>query len=150
MQADPLNYRQRMVEVSDLVDASRVTLEPFEARGGKLLLVHGTSNFAVSFHNTTDCDERLVAQFGAARFDGFVRNYVVPGFAHGAGSFEMTWDSLGTLDAWVDQGRVPADLVATDVSPAALGRTRTMCRYPSWARYLGGDTRVASNYICSS
>jgi len=146
---DPARYRERIVEVSNLVDANRVSLDAFEAHGGKLLLMHGTSDFAVSVHNTTDYYERLVAHFGQARLDRFAQYYVVPGFAHGGGPFDMTWDPLGTLDGWVDQGRVPEHLVATDINPATQGRSRPMCRYPSWPKYVGPDASRAASFVCS-
>jgi feruloyl esterase len=145
---DPTAYRERLQTLSEQIDASRVSLEPFEAHGGKMLLMHGTSDFAVPVHNTTDYYLRLLQHFGAQRLDGFVRYYVVPGFAHGGGPFDMTWDPLATLDAWVDRGRPPADLVTTDRNPANHARTRPMCRYPSWPQFVGPDVDAASSFVC--
>jgi len=58
------------------------------------------------------------------------------------------WDSLATLDAWVEKGEAPAAQVVAD-SVGVPGRTRPLCEYPAWPRYRGtGDINNASSFIC--
>jgi feruloyl esterase len=93
--------------------------------------------------------ERLVARFGQAVADTFVRFYRIPGFAHGNGLFNAKFDALGALDAWVDGGRAPGTLEAVDINPENHQRRRPMCVYPSWPRYAGtGDVNAASSFRC--
>jgi hypothetical protein len=86
---------------------------------------------------------------GAATVDGFMRFYTVPGYSHGSGAFNVDWDSLSALDHWVETGAPPADPVGTDINPGHNGRTRPLCRYPSWPKYNGaGDINQAANFTC--
>ena len=111
---DPAAHATRLLAVSNLVDASNADISAFEARGGKMLLMHGTVDSAVSPYNTIDYYNRLVTQFGQSRLDGFVRFYIVPGFGHGTGPFIAAWDSLAALEAWVERGGAPGTLTVTE------------------------------------
>ena len=147
---DPRAHAARLQSVSNIVDASSVDIAAFKARGGKLLLMHGTVDSAVPHHNTIDYYDRLVAQFGPRSLDGFVRFYLVPGFGHGTGQFIASWDSLTALEAWVEQGKAPGALVVADAKQGNNSRTRPLCVYPEWPRYKGsGDVNVASSFTCT-
>jgi feruloyl esterase len=80
--------------------------------------------------------------------DRFFRFYTVPGFGHSVGAFSPSWEALNALDKWVEKGRAPGTLVATDVTAATKGRTRPLCRYPAWPHYRGGDVNAADSYRC--
>lgn len=148
---DPVAHQARLVEVSNIVDASSADISAFEARGGKLLLMHGTVDSAVSPYNTVDYYERLVTQFGQTRLDAFVRFYMVPGFGHGTGPFIASWDSLAALENWVEKGIAPGTLLVTDSKAGNNGRTRPLCVYPLWPQYAGsGDINVAASYTCAA
>lgn len=149
LQFDPGRHAERLREVSRIVDANSVALEPFRDRGGKLLLLHGTADMAVTPHNTIAYYERLAERFGAGRLADFVRFYLVPGFGHGDGPFVAAWDWLGALDAWVEEGRAPRDLVVVDAAEPGKGRRRPLCEYPLWPKYRGsGDPAAASSFDC--
>ncbi len=149
LEFDPQRHVERLQRVSAIVDANSVAIEPFIERGGKLLLLHGTVDMAVPPENTVDYYERLVVRFGATALQRFMRFYMVPGFGHGDGSFQATWDWLGALDAWVDQGKAPSGLVTTDSAKATAGRTRPLCEYPAWPKYRGsGDAASAASFEC--
>ncbi len=148
---DPKQHEQRLKQVSKILDANSVALEPFRDRGGKLLLLHGTADMAVPPQNTIDYYERLVARFGADKLEGFVRFYVVPGFGHGDGPFQASWDWLTALDTWVEKGQAPANLVTVDTAMPTAGRSRPLCEYPAWPRYRGsGDVNAASSFACTA
>lgn len=85
-----------------------------------------------------------------AHLAAFTRYYMVPGYGHGNGAFNMSWDSLAALDAWVEMGTAPAAPVAVDANPESGGRQRPLCEYPTWPRYRGmGDPADADNFECA-
>ena len=148
---DPSAYVARLKQVSNLVDASDVDISAFRARGGKLLLMHGTVDSAVTPYNTVDYYDRLVGRFGQAGLDEFLRFYMVPGFGHGTGQFIAAWDSLGALEAWVESGTAPGTLTVADSKAGNNARTRPLCVYPAWPRYNGtGDVNLAGSYRCAT
>jgi pimeloyl-ACP methyl ester carboxylesterase len=149
-QLNPADHAARFQQVSRLVDANSVELAPFRDRGGKLLLLHGTADMAVPPQNSIDYYERLVEHFGAGPLARFVRFYMVPGFGHGDGPFVAGWDWLGAIDAWVEDGVAPANLVAIDTAEPGRGRTRPLCEYPAWPKYRGsGDPNAAASFVCA-
>ena len=146
---DPNAYAARLATVSNLIDASDANISAFKARGGKMLLMHGTVDSAVSPYNTIDYYNRLVVQFGQTSLSEFLRFYTVPGFGHGTGQFVASWDSLSTLEAWVENGTSPGTLTVTDTKTGNNSRSRPMCVYPAWPKYGGtGDVNSAANFSC--
>ncbi|MCH2556681.1 MAG: tannase/feruloyl esterase family alpha/beta hydrolase [Alcanivorax sp.] len=150
---DPINpapqYAQRISELSVGLNAG-TNISAFEARGGKLLLAHGMSDVLVSTRATEMYYGRLLNQMGAEKVDSFVRFYEVAGFGHAASlSFNATWDSLTALEDWVEDGTAPENQVTTD-TVGAPGRTRPLCDYPAWPRYIdGGDPMEAASFECA-
>ena len=146
---EPAKHVAALERVSKLIDASDANVDAFRSHGGKLLLLHGTVDMAIAPENTVAYYDRLVKRYGTERLRTFTRFYMVPGFGHGDGSFQMRWDGLTTIDRWVDAGREPANQVATDAAQATTGRTRPLCEYPAWPRYFGsGDPNVAASFRC--
>lgn len=145
-------WQQRFIELSQVSDASSVEIQPFMARGGKLLVMHGTTDQIVPIDATKEYWDRLVAQLGKGQVAKFARFYVVPGYGHTTGAFKPGFDWLQALDTWVEQGVEPPRVpVVTDKNADTAGRTRPMCEYPSWPRYNGsGDVNLASSFTCTS
>lgn len=149
---DPINpepqYAERISELSGLLN-SGTDISAFAEGGGKLLLAHGLSDVLVSSRATRIYYERLVDQLGAEEVDEFVRYYEVPGFGHGASShFNATWDSLTALENWVEEDIAPENQVTTDTI-GEPGRTRPLCDYPAWPRYIEvGDPMEAASFEC--
>jgi feruloyl esterase len=140
-----------LTDVSRIIDGSSDDITAFQKRGGKLLIMHGTIDMAVSPYNTIEYYERLKARYGAGPLRNFVRFYMAPGFGHGYGSFIVGWDSLGALDEWVEHGVAPGNQVATDTGPAGQGRQRPLCEYPAWPKYKGsGEISAASSFTCAT
>lgn len=144
-------WQQRFIELSQVSDASSVEIEPFVARGGKLLVMHGTTDQIVPIDSTKEYWDRLVARHGRGHVAKFARFYVVPGYGHTTGAFKPGYDWLAALDSWVEQGvEPPRTPVVVDKNADTAGRTRPMCEYPSWPRYNGtGDVNQASSFTCS-
>jgi feruloyl esterase len=141
----------RLMELSATVGATNPDLDAFRARGGKLILMHGLADEAISPNATIAYYQGEVARYGQDSVDGFIRFYTVPGFGHGSGAFQPSWDALAALDQWVTAGVSPGTLTVTDTNAATRGRTRPLCRYPAYPRYLGsGGVDVAASFACVS
>jgi hypothetical protein len=126
-----------------------VDLSQFASKGGKVILTVGSIDHTISPYNTVNYYDRLIARFGHAVADTFLRFYRIPGFAHGNGLFNAKFDALGTLDMWVDRGQAPGTLEAVDINPENHQRRRPLCVYPAWPRYNGsGDVNAASSFTC--
>lgn len=144
----PGDHAQALKTASKLIDASNPDISAFRASGGKLILLHGTIDMAVSPYNTINYYERMQKRFGGGLTD-FVRFYVVPGYGHGTGPFTVGWDVVATLDAWVDRQQPPGQQVAVDLNAATAGRARPLCEYPKWPKYKGsGDPNRADSFEC--
>lgn len=114
-------------------------------------MAHGMSDALVSTRATEQYYDRLKTTMGSARVDSFVRFYEIPGYGHAVSSvFNAAWDSLTTLENWVEKGVLPPNQVVTD-SVGVPGRTRPLCDYPSFPRYNGtGDVNVAASFTCTT
>jgi feruloyl esterase len=139
-------WHEELLKAAREIDSTSVALEPFVAHGGKLILVHGTSDVVIPTNSTVDYYERVEARMGVEETKGFARLYLVPGMGHGDGRFDGGFDTVGILDAWVDGGVAPANLVVTDNNN---GRTRPLCEWPGWPKYDGvGNVKNAASFTC--
>ncbi|WP_106403181.1 tannase/feruloyl esterase family alpha/beta hydrolase [Actinocorallia populi] len=146
---DYLKYRKRIRELSRLIDTTDPDMDRFVRRGGKLIILQGTTDMLVPETLTDAYYERMADRYGPS-IRRSVRYYVQPGFGHGTGRFDPAWDSLTALDAWTTRNTPPADPVATDANPATHGRTLPLCEYPLWPKYKGrGDIDQAGNFTCA-
>ncbi|MBI4165925.1 MAG: tannase/feruloyl esterase family alpha/beta hydrolase [Acidobacteria bacterium] len=147
---EPSQHIAAIQHISHLIDASSPDLDAFRWRGGKLLLMHGTVDMAIPPSNSIAYYERLRDRYGTGLKD-FVRFYMAPGFGHGPGPFVVSWDSLTTLDRWVDSGQSPRPQTVQDVTPEHGGRSRPLCEYPLWPKYRGsGDPNAVESFVCTS
>jgi predicted esterase len=148
----PGEWQARLAYLAGLLDMPKTDLSEFNARGGKIIIVHGLSDQIVPPKATEEYYERVVAKMGAETVKKFLKFYEVPGTAHsGVGTaFTPTWDVLGALDAWATGGKAPVDPIVTDTY-AVPGRTRPLCEYPAWPKYKGeGDINSATSFVCAN
>ena len=132
-------------------------LGKFLARGGKLLIYHGTTDGLIPYGNSVNYYNSVVARLGAGRTRDSVALYLVPGMDHCAGG-EGAWavDWLGALETWDGTGKPPATIRALHPpapprgsAGAAKPFTRPICAYPQVPRYRGtGDNTDAANWAC--
>ena len=151
LSVDPENpgpWAPRFSELSAMIDQP-VDLDAFAAKGGKLLLVHGLVDILVSSRATEEYYQRLQARMGLAEVDRFVRYYEIPGLGHAVSSiFNASWDSLTTLETWVEKGKAPGPQIVSD-TVGVPGRSRPLCEYPTWPQYKGsGDVNAAASFNC--
>ncbi|WP_322048836.1 tannase/feruloyl esterase family alpha/beta hydrolase [Paraburkholderia sp. J67] len=147
----PGRYQQRLSTLSATIGAMNPDISRYLARGGKLITLQGLADEVISPNQTIAYYDGLVARYGQARVDDFMRLYMVPGFQHGNGVFIPSVDLLGALDGWVSHGVAPQTLLATDIAQPSNGRTRPLCRYPAFPRYTGtGNLNRASSFVCAT
>jgi feruloyl esterase len=151
---DPQNLgalQARVDALSSGLDVSQSAFKEFAARGGKLLMAHGTADVLVSTRATEQYFERLQAALGEAKVREFARFYEIPGYGHAISTiFNAAWDSLTTLENWAEKNTPPPDQFVIDTL-GAPGRQRPLCEYPSWPQYRGkGDLNAASSFVCAT
>ncbi|WP_395063076.1 tannase/feruloyl esterase family alpha/beta hydrolase [Paraburkholderia silvatlantica] len=145
----PGRYRERLFTLSTTIGAMNPDVSRYIARGGKLITLQGLADEVISPNQTIAYYQGLVGRYGEERVDSFMRLYMVPGYQHGNGVFIPSVDLLGALDDWVTRGSAPETLFVTDLAQATNGRTRPLCRYPAFPRYLGkGNLNRATSFTC--
>jgi hypothetical protein len=154
LQLDPQNptiWQNRIVELTGIQDANKTDLSAFQSRGGKILMAHGSHDALVSTRATEQYFDRIRNTMGAAAVTGFMRYYEIPGYGHSTSTvFNAAWDSVTTLENWVEKGIAPPAQVVADRT-GVPGRTRPLCEYPTFPRYnLTGDINAAASFTCAA
>jgi feruloyl esterase len=151
MKFDPKQFQAQTVKAGTIMDVTDISLDKFRAKGGKIIMTHGTADDFITPHNSIAYYSRQVATFGRARLDSFMRFYVVPGLGHGFGVFNAKFDSLGALREWVEDGTAPAGLTAVDGNQGpTANRSRPLCEFPKWPKFTGapGSENSAASFTC--
>jgi feruloyl esterase len=151
MSFDPKQWAKRIATVASIMDVTSVSLDKFRAKGGKIIMTHGTADDFITPHNSIEYYKRQLAHYGQAKLDGFLRFYYIPGFGHGFGKFNAKFDSLTALENWVEKGQAPTGLTAVDGNPGA-NRARPLCEWPAWPKFTGasGTDNEAASFTCVS
>lgn len=153
--------RDRIVAASALIDSTNPDLSRFFARGGRLIIKSGSSDYSVNPQILAQYYETVLGKFGQQVVDHHLRYYVLPNTGHGGSGESLTTgtpipyriDMIGMLTRWVEKGIVPPDApVLSTMSitpPFTVSATKPMCRYPLYPRYRGaGDPGQATSYQC--
>jgi feruloyl esterase len=155
-------------KLAKVLNSTNPDLSAFQKRGGKLILFHGWSDAAIPAASTIHYFDSVVAKMGAEKTGGFVRLYMVPGMEHCAGGAAPNYfgqfgapnrdrehDLDAALEAWVEQGIAPNEMIATKFkvnmdARSGVQRTRPLCVWPQVAHYKGtGSTDDAANFSCA-
>jgi feruloyl esterase len=157
---DPARFKDRLQEVSRLMDSTDPDLSAFFARGGKLILRENASDLAQSAQVGMEYYTSVVARFGQPKTDEHVRLYVSPASTHTGNArsskdgaeVPTAFDLLEVLDRWSGRGEPPADALTqvldAPAPPHRVLATRPLCRYPGYPHYTGGDRLKAESYAC--
>src|SRR5438093_8565644 len=129
------------------VDAVNPDLSKFKKSGGKLLLIHGWADTGITPENTIWYYDSLLDKMGRDQ-SNWMRLFMAPGMGHcGGGAGVNTFDSIGTLEKWVEKGLAPDQMMGM----GAQGFTRPLCAYPQYAEYKGTvDLKNAANWACKA
>jgi len=139
-----MKYLDKKIGYVDAVDPD---LSKFKKSNGKLLLTHGWSDTGITPETTIWYYDQVLSKMGSNQGD-WMRLFMAPGMGHcGGGPGVNTFDSIGTLEKWVEKGIAPDTMLGT----GAQGMSRPMCPYPQFAEYRGsGDLKDASNWSCKA
>jgi feruloyl esterase len=153
--------------LAPVINAMDPNLGRFHQRGGRMIHFHGLADPVVPPMDSISYHERVVARLAEqpgqagdaaqARRDaaGFYRLFLVPGMEHcRGGAGPDSFDGLGALVRWVEEGVAPDRIVATRFEGEGAARrpafSRPLCPYPQQARYRGqGDPSDAGSFTCS-
>ncbi|HEY5617887.1 MAG TPA: tannase/feruloyl esterase family alpha/beta hydrolase [Vicinamibacterales bacterium] len=136
-----------------IMNATDPNMQPFFARGGKLLLYHGWSDPNVPTLNTIKYYRGVVDNLGgAANASRSVRLFLAPGMGHcGGGEGPNVFDKVAALERWVEKGEPPDTMIASHSTDGKIDRTRPLCPYPQVAKYKGtGSIDDAANFVCAA
>jgi feruloyl esterase len=145
----------RMEAFSREYDTYRdATLAPFRARGGKLIIFHGTADPIFSVRESIDYYQRLALSDGSlATTAMWARLFLVPGMNHcGGGPATDSFDGISAIVEWVEGGAAPDRVPARALAASRYfpNRSRPLCAFPSSARYTGsGSIEDAANFTCA-
>jgi feruloyl esterase len=144
---DP-QWRERIQEVSEIVDSTDPDLSAFRASGGKLIMQENFGDYAQSPFAGARYFEAVVDQMGARKTAQFARLYASPGADHGGLNAPAQVDWVSILEAWVEHGMAPGDVVMTGLVDDVF-RALPGCQYPAWPRYVGGPVEAAQSFTCA-
>lgn len=156
-------------ELGATVDAVDPDLSAFRQRGGKIVFYQGLADAIVAPGEIAGYLGAVQARLGER--DSFTRLFNAPGMGHCSGGDvpnmfgndlqantpfpgDPARDALAAVQAWVEDGRAPDQLIATQLQGNAIGgaklRDRPLCAHPKVARYQGGDATAAASFACVS
>jgi feruloyl esterase len=149
----PANFQPQLAAAAATLDASP-NLTTFFAQGRKLVLVHGTHDWAISYKGSVKYFvEAGVMSGGDAVRDANMELFLLPGVQHcGGGVGPFYADYFDATVQWVEANARPSSrnlvVFGTDAN-GQINRTRPLCRFPTFARYIGGNPALATSFTCS-
>ncbi len=136
---------------SKLADAKDPDLSKFRQRGGKLLMTYGWADTILQPMMGVNYYQQAVAKNGPKTAE-FFRLFMIPGMSHcSGGNGPDRHDPVTAVINWVEKGKAPDSLKASQVVNNQVIRTRPLCPYPLVARHSGqGSIDDAANFRCVS
>jgi len=148
---DPDKFRARIEQMSALLDSTNPDLGEFRSRGGKLIVLEHTGDYAQSARAGIQYYQSVVERMGQAAVNDFMQLYVAPGVDHVGIGAPANVDMLGALAAWVERGQAPEGLEVTQqerAPPFRILRSLPLCRWPGYPHYVGGNAALARSFEC--
>lgn len=132
-------------------------LRSFFGRGGKMVMVHGTHDWAISYKGSIKYFNNVATAVGGADArDASMEFFLQPGVQHCAGGVGPdTVDLVDAVSKWREGGVKPStqNIVAKQLNPTtgATQLSRPLCKYPSFPKYKGsGDVTSSDSYTCQT
>lgn len=134
------------------LNATAHDLSSFRDRGGKIVMHTGWVDPILPAPDVIKYYEDVTgAMGGREQTAAFFRLFLAPGMGHcSGGPGPNTLDGLTALEAWVEKGTAPSQIIATRRGAGGeVERTRPLCVYPQVARWSGrGSSDAAENFAC--
>jgi feruloyl esterase len=150
----PEDHRERVLQVSKLMDSTNPDLSRFSARGGKLVILEHMADYAQSPYAGIRYFENVQRKLGVEKTAEFARLYTAPGVDHVGSGAPANVDMLGVLVDWVENDKAPGDLEVTEQKVEAPSfetlRSLPLCRWPAWPHYKSGQVNLAASFYCAS
>lgn len=141
---DP-QWRDRIIAVSQILDATNPDLSVLRDNGAKMILYAGGTSEVPPAEVAAYWTRMTETTAGA---EDFARFYMFPSINHGGVGPEgmpNRSDLFSVLEAWVAGGEAPDVLVnSNDAGDVA----RPLCRYPAYPHYDAGDQNDAASFTC--
>ena len=121
-------------------------------------MYHGWSDPDISPLASINYYEDVLSYYGAdtnrkktlSDTQEFFRLFMVPGLGHcRGGPGYNSLDPLSALEAWVENGIAPQQILGSRIENGITVRTRPVCPYPSVAKWNGtGNPNDAGSFTC--
>ncbi len=149
---------ENFLELMNSTYAEGITRDPerlktFIAQGRKLIMYHGASDPSIpASRSIRFYREFIEQQKGVAAAQSSARLFLVPGMHHCSGGIGPDqFDTLSAIEAWLEKGSAPDQIVASTKPGSAVPYRLPLCPFPSQARYLGhGEMTNAGNWRCEA
>jgi feruloyl esterase len=149
----PEDHKERLLQVSSLMDSTNPDLGRFRAHGGKLVMLEHMADYAQSPYAGIRYFGNVEKKLGKAETAEFARLYTAPGVDHVGSGAPANVDMLSVLVDWVEKGKAPGDLEVTEqkveVPQFATVRALPLCQWPAWPHYKAGPANVAASFVCA-
>jgi Tannase and feruloyl esterase len=147
------DHKDRVLEVSQLMDSTNPDLSRFRSRGGKLIILEHMADYAQSPYAGIRYFENVQRMLGKAETEDFARLYTAPGVDHVGSGAPANVDMLSVLVDWEEKGQAPGDLEVkeqkVEAPSFATVRALPLCRWPAWPHYSSGPVSVSSSFFCA-
>jgi pimeloyl-ACP methyl ester carboxylesterase len=146
-------HRERVLQVSNLMDSTNPDLGKFRSHGGRLIILEHMADYAQSPYAGIRYFEKVQQTLGKAETAEFARLYTAPGVDHVGSGAPANVDMLGVLVDWVENGKAPGDLEVLEQKVEAPAfptvRALPLCQWPAWPHYKSGDVSAAASFACA-
>jgi len=152
------DHKERVLQVSALMDSTNPDLGKFRAHGGRLIMLEYMSDYAQSPYAGIRYFEKVQGTLGKVETAEFARLYTAPGVDHVGSGAPANVDMLGVLVDWVENGKAPGDLEVLEQKLEAplfaTVRALPLCQWPAWPHYKpgrieGANIDAAGNFACA-
>ncbi len=145
-----LDTRRIESRLGPIIDNTETDLKAFKQRGGKLLIYQAWNETWIPPRTITTYYDNVVATMGGEdQTKDFFRLFMVPDMGMCPGMNPATFDALGAVQRWREQGIAPDQITASYADRNRVYKTRPVCAYPQAAIYKGsGDANDAASFRC--
>lgn len=161
------DYQEAVKKLSPILDATDANLKPFQATGGKLLIISGSEDSLIPYVDTLNYYKQVVNKSGGLENTlSFCRYFHVPGMGHGTGGagfqeigsmggipgipLDKEHDALSAMVDWVEHGNAPERLLPVAFEDRDMKKSfshdRPVYPYPYETEYVSGDPKERDSF----